>query len=138
MIRNSVAFPEAQQKRVTDAMHDYVHAVVDRQWPLMRQGTPDPDVTNRQLVALDRAFQDFEPTTEPEKAYYAQSIADLDEVAGQRRQRLSMAESELPVLMKILVFGGALVMIPLKEGVLAQFWRRESKWRSRQVNSFPS
>ncbi|MFJ9176665.1 DUF4239 domain-containing protein [Streptomyces sp. NPDC102360] len=125
VLREADAFPPGQRREVTEAMDAYVHAVVDKQWPLMREGRADPNLTNPEITALYRAYQDYEPKTEVEKTYYSQSVATLADIASARRTRLSDAQQELPVLLTVLVYGGALVMLPLTflygiEGLRAQ------------------
>ncbi|MEV5505561.1 DUF4239 domain-containing protein [Streptomyces orinoci] len=107
------AFPAAQRQKISTAIGEYVHAVVERQWPLMRRAAPDADLTNPQLTALYAAFQGYEPTTEAQKAYYNQAITNIGGVAAARRNRLTASQKELPLLLTALVYGGALVLIPL-------------------------
>ncbi|MFE6159254.1 DUF4239 domain-containing protein [Streptomyces sp. NPDC056486] len=113
VLRDAPAFPTGQERRVTNAVGAYVRVVVNEQWPLMSNGQPDPNVTNREVVALYQVFQEYEPQTEAEKTYYAQSVSTLGEIAGARRTRLSDAQQSLPSLLNILVYGGALIMLPL-------------------------
>ncbi|KNB50794.1 DUF4239 domain-containing protein [Streptomyces caatingaensis] len=113
VLRDAAVFPPAQQRAVSSAIGAYVHAIVDKQWPRMREGHPDPNLTNPQVVALYRAFQTYEPTTEAQKAYYAQAVSNLGGVAAARRSRLATSQEQLPVLLTVLVLGGALVIIPL-------------------------
>ncbi|MEV0092612.1 DUF4239 domain-containing protein [Streptomyces sp. NPDC050738] len=113
VLREASAFPPEQQHQVNAAMGAYVRAVVDKQWPLMRAGAPDPNITNPEVASLYKAFQSYEPKTEAQKAYYAQSVSTLADIASARRTRLAQADQQLPVLLTILVYGGALVMIPL-------------------------
>ncbi|MFD4476531.1 DUF4239 domain-containing protein [Streptomyces sp. NPDC058471] len=113
VVRDAAAFPPAQEHRVTSAVEEYVHVVVVKQWPLMRDGRPDPGVTNHEVTQLYQVFQDYEPQTEAETTYYEQSVSTLGEIAGARRTRLSDAQQSLPSLLNILVYGGALIMLPL-------------------------
>ncbi|GAA1349732.1 bestrophin-like domain [Streptomyces beijiangensis] len=126
VVREAAAFPPEQQQRVNAAMGAYVRAVVDKQWPRMRDGDPDPNLTNPEVTAVYKVFQDYEPRTEAEKTYYAQSVGTLADIASARRTRLAQAEQELPPLLIVLVYGGAIVMLPLTflygiEGLRAQF-----------------
>ncbi|WP_329121292.1 bestrophin-like domain [Streptomyces sp. NBC_01465] len=125
VVREASAFPPDQQRKVNEAMGEYVRAVVDKQWPLMRAGTPDANLTNPQVTALYQAFQEYEPKTEAQQTYYSQSVSTLAEIASARRTRLTQSEQQLPMLLTILVYGGAIVMIPLTflygiEGLRAQ------------------
>lgn len=113
ILRDASAFPPEQRHRISDAIGAYVHAIVEKQWPRMREGRPDPSLTDPQVVDLYRAFQGYEPTTEAQKAYYGQAISNLGGVAAARRSRIETSQEQLPVLLTVLVFGGALVVIPL-------------------------
>ncbi|WP_405656058.1 DUF4239 domain-containing protein [Streptomyces sp. RK9] len=113
VLRDASAFPPDQERLVTQAVGAYVHAIVEKQWPLMREGRPDPGITNPQVVRLYEVFQEYEPRTESEKVYYEQAVSTLGEVAAARRTRLADSEQSLPMLLNVLVYGGALVMLPL-------------------------
>ncbi|GGS07496.1 hypothetical protein GCM10010252_52890 [Streptomyces aureoverticillatus] len=113
VVRAASAFPPEQERRVTDAVGAYVHAIVEKQWPLMRDGRPDPGLTNPEVVGLYRVFQEYEPKTEAEKVYYEQSVSTLGDVAAARRTRLADAQQSLPPLLNVLIYGGALIMLPL-------------------------
>ncbi|MFD9902875.1 hypothetical protein [Streptomyces sp. NPDC059063] len=110
---DSQAFPPAERDRVHTAVGAYVHKVVEVQWPLMQAGKPQYSATQRQMQDLFASLQTYEPRTEKEKAFYRETIDDLNEVVAQRRARLTIADQELPGLLKVLVYGGALVFIPL-------------------------
>ncbi|MEU7580404.1 hypothetical protein AB0B50_22715 [Streptomyces sp. NPDC041068] len=110
---DSQAFPPARRDRVHAAVGAYIHKVVDVQWPLMRTGNPQYSVAQRQMEDLFSSLQTYEPRTEKEKAFYGEAIDDLNEVVAHRRARMTIARQELPGLLKALVYGGALVFIPL-------------------------
>ncbi|MFE1442008.1 DUF4239 domain-containing protein [Streptomyces sp. NPDC058739] len=111
--RDAAAFPPPVRARVDSALSGYVHAVVEDQWPRMRAGRPAYGATADKLEAAFDALQSYEPRTTREQVFYEEAVARLNDVAGQRRARLTMAEQELPPLLQILAFGGALVLIPL-------------------------
>ncbi|MEV4442141.1 hypothetical protein AB0K09_24670 [Streptomyces sp. NPDC049577] len=113
VLRDASAFPAEQRHRISAAIDAYVHAIVEQQWPRMRAGNPDPDLTNPQITRIYRAFQGYEPVTEGQKAYYSQAISNLGGVAAARRSRIATSQEQLPVLLTALVYGGALVVIPL-------------------------
>ncbi|MFE0178271.1 hypothetical protein ACFWZ2_38780 [Streptomyces sp. NPDC059002] len=110
---DSQAFPPAERDRVHAAVGAYAHKVVDVQWPLMRTAKPQYTVAQHQVQELFTALQTYEPRTEGEKAFYREAIDDLNEVVAQRRARMTIARQELPGLLKALVYGGALVFVPL-------------------------
>ncbi|OLZ71352.1 hypothetical protein AV521_10330 [Streptomyces sp. IMTB 2501] len=57
--------------------------------------------------------QVYEPSTEAQKTFYREVVTPLNDVAGQRRDRLDKADEHLPLLLQILAYGGTRVIIPL-------------------------
>ncbi|MER5309241.1 DUF4239 domain-containing protein [Streptomyces sp. NPDC002773] len=111
--RDAAAFPDPVRAQVDAALSGYVHAVVEDQWPRMREGRPSYGATADKLQTVFDVLQTYEPKTAREEVFYGEAVARLNDVASQRRARLTMAEQELPPLLQILAFGGALVLIPL-------------------------
>ncbi len=111
--RDAAAFPPHVRAGLDAALHDYVHAVVEKQWPLMREGVPQYGATERSLVAAFDVLQAYDPASAREEVFYEEAVARLNDVAAQRRARITMAEQELPPLLQVLAFGGALVLVPL-------------------------
>lgn len=112
IVRDAAAFPDEAENRVKEAVSAYVHRVVEVQWPLMRKGEMTL-YSGEQLQGIYDALQSYEPVTETQKTFYGQAATSLDDLAAQRRARLTMANQELPLLLQVLVFGGALVILPL-------------------------
>ncbi|MFJ9823893.1 hypothetical protein ACIRSU_05900 [Streptomyces sp. NPDC101160] len=111
--RDGAAFPAPVRENLDSALSGYVHAVVDKQWPRMRAGQPSYGATESYLVNAFEVLQTYDPKGPREEVFYEQAVGHLNDVAGQRRARLNMAEQELPPLLQILAFGGAIVLIPL-------------------------
>ncbi|WP_395293920.1 DUF4239 domain-containing protein [Kitasatospora hibisci] len=117
--RDARAFPSATRESVDAAVHGYVHAVVEDQWPLMRAGEGDSAVTTRALDGLYGALADYQPETPAEQAFYAKALDSLNDVAAQRRTRIAVSHGQLPVLLQVLIFGGAvaIMLVTLLYGV---------------------
>ncbi|MEV0443726.1 hypothetical protein AB0I84_26235 [Streptomyces spectabilis] len=113
MVRDSQAFPAPQRARMEDAVSAYAHALVEVQWPLMREGRPEYGATEGAIGDMFAALNSFEPRTEREKAFYRETISDINKIVAERRARITKAQQSLPVLFKVLAYGGALVIIPL-------------------------
>ncbi|MFD5328220.1 DUF4239 domain-containing protein [Streptomyces sp. NPDC127092] len=111
--RDAAAFPPPVRAGVDAALSDYVHSVVEDQWPRMRAGEPSYGATANKLQSVYDVLQAYEPKTAREEVFYEEAVGHLDDVASQRRARLTMAEQQLPPLLQVLAFGGALVLIPL-------------------------
>ncbi|MEU3772351.1 DUF4239 domain-containing protein [Streptomyces sp. NPDC032472] len=113
IVRSAEAFPPADRARVEHAVGEYVHSVVEVQWPLMREGRPSYDATAEQTHGLYKALQAYEPTGHRSETFYDEAAGRLNDVAAQRRARIDMASTSLPTLLQVLVYGGALVILPL-------------------------
>jgi hypothetical protein len=86
------AFPPTEQVRFSTALDEYLHAVVEDEFPAMRTGDPSPRAAAA-IEALNAAYRTYEPQTEVQKAYYAKSIDDLGEIRFQRRERLQQSQT---------------------------------------------
>ncbi|MCX5377661.1 DUF4239 domain-containing protein [Streptomyces sp. NBC_00091] len=113
VVRSADVFPPADRERIQSAVGRYAHAVVDIQWPKMRAGEPSHAATADHVEGMYRALQAYEPTDARTQTFYEEAAASLNDAAGQRRERIDLATTELPTLLQVLVFGGALVLIPL-------------------------
>ncbi|MET9398468.1 DUF4239 domain-containing protein [Kitasatospora sp. NPDC002965] len=111
IVRDAECFPPGPRDAVQAAVGGYVHAVVEDQWPLMRAGDGDSAVTTRSVDAMYRALADYEPRTNAEQAFYAKALDSLNEVAAYRRTRIADSRDQLPVLLQMLIFGGAAVIM---------------------------
>ncbi|MFD4656399.1 DUF4239 domain-containing protein [Kitasatospora sp. NPDC058444] len=111
--RDAQAFPPDARAAVDAAIHDYVHAVVELQWPLMRSGKGDYQVTAARVEAVYQALRGYEPQSQTEQAFYAKALDSLNDVVAQRRTRIDVSREELPVLLQVLIVGGALVILLL-------------------------
>ncbi|MEV6209335.1 hypothetical protein [Kitasatospora sp. NPDC051914] len=113
IVRDAQAFPPAQRDAVDRAVDGYVHAVVEQQWPLMRDGQGDYNRTAVKLEAVYRSLQGYQPSSHSEQTFYDEAVDSLGDVAGQRRARITQSSQQLPVLLQVLVYGGAVVILPL-------------------------
>ncbi len=113
LVRDAGAFPPADQDRLKAAVGGYVHGVVNVQWPMMRAGTPNFAATETPLEGLYGAIQAYNPQSSSQQSYYNQAVSDLHALVAERRARITMATQALPVLLQVLVYGGALVIISL-------------------------
>ncbi|MFJ3812423.1 DUF4239 domain-containing protein [Streptomyces sp. NPDC090073] len=111
--RDAAAFPAPVHARLDASLSGYVHAVVEDQWPRMRAGHPSYGATESHLRGAFEALQTFDPKSGREEVFYEEAVSHLNDVASQRRARLTMAGQELPPLLQVLAFGGALVLVPL-------------------------
>jgi hypothetical protein len=110
--RATRAYPIAEQIKFERSIGQYIHAVVEDEWPAMRTGGGSA----RAAAALESIYgtvQSFRPTREPAISVYRQSLVQLDEVTANRRERLDLSSQGLPALLRILLIFGAISFIIL-------------------------
>jgi len=100
LTRATRAFPLAEQIKFERSIGQYVHAVVEDEWPALREGVGSPRAAAA-LESIYGTFQDFRPTREPAVSVYRQALEQLDDVQG------------LPALLRALLIFGAISFILL-------------------------
>ena len=106
--------PEPERGRLQELTRSYAEEVVDREWPLMREGRAplmeQGQATPNGWVIIDdirASLQGVEPGTPAEGALYAEGLDQVEALADARRMRLVAAEEGLPaVLWVVLIFAG--------------------------------
>ncbi|WP_346766411.1 DUF4239 domain-containing protein [Streptomyces sp. CB01881] len=99
IVRDAKAFPPEHQAAVNTAVGNYVHAVVEEQWPLMREGCGDFARTAERMEAMYQALREFEPQTQTEQAFYGEALNSLNDTVAQRRARIADSRLSLPPLL---------------------------------------
>jgi hypothetical protein len=112
MTRAADAFPYNARKPIKNAAGEYVHAVVEDEWPLLRQGESSPRASAA-LEGLYATVRSFEPQTTVEQAFYASTLDDLHTITLNRRQRVQQSQDGLSPLLRILLVIGGVVFIIL-------------------------
>ncbi len=110
IVRDSDAFPPPERGRVRASIGTYVRAVVDDEWPRMREG----DDSARAWTAVDGIFgtlQGIEPKSPAAVAFYDDSVRQLNVALDARRNRLDDAGGGLPWVIGALLFVGSLVIV---------------------------
>ena len=110
VVRDSGAFPPPQRDHVRAAVGVYVRAVVDEEWPRMRQGE-DSAGAWRAVDGMFEALQGFDPGSPRETAFYDDSVRQLNTALDARRNRLDDAGGGLPWVVGALILVGSLVIV---------------------------
>lgn len=108
--RDTGAFAPAAAQRVRTDVGDYIYTVQHEEWPLMAHGKESEQAWGE----LDHIYVDFhayEPVSESQKVFYAESVARLNDLVGARRERLNDNEESLPLTFEILLVGGAILVL---------------------------
>jgi hypothetical protein len=104
--RNSAAFPEFFRGQAQAAIKDYVDMVMDDEWPLLAKG--EESMKSREaLRRLWSLYTAFEPKTEKEKIFFAESVEKLNDLRETRRLRIIESRTGVhPMLWFVLIAGG--------------------------------
>lgn len=110
IVRSAQAFDPVARDEVNRAVGAYVHAVVDDEWELLREGKASPraaeDISN-----IYTALQRYEPKTETQKTFYTASVEKLDDALAARRTRLGQAEASLGGSLRFMMYAGFVMIV---------------------------
>lgn len=112
IVRDADAFPEQPRARITAAVGEYVRAVREDEWALMRAGESSP----RAAQAVDGIFaavRSYEPEGAVAQTFYTEAVARLNDGLAARRERLNALEPSIPGSLLFMLFSGAIVIIGL-------------------------
>jgi hypothetical protein len=110
IVRDSGAFSPADRARVSAAAGAYVRAVVNDEWPRLREGH-DSALAWSKIGALYRALESADPTTPAARSFYDDSVSRLNDALAARRHRISVASGELSSLVAGLLLLGTFVIL---------------------------
>jgi hypothetical protein len=113
LVRANDALPPAVAGPLDDAVGRYVRAVANDEWETMKDGG-DSLQANSELEGMYAAYDKVEPKDAAQAAVYSQALADLHEVSTKRRERLNIAASDQPTMLRVLVFVGLVLLIALE------------------------
>jgi Protein of unknown function (DUF4239) len=100
-------FPEPKRNEIQGLTVAYARAVVDEEWPLMREGSTSPRV-EALAEELRRSIVDFKPTTSAQQTLYAHVLGEMDDLGDSRETRILYISAGLPSLLWV-----ALVCLPI-------------------------
>ena len=111
LYRDAQVFPEAVRREVETHLRAYATLVAEKEWAAMAEQRPSPEtweVYNR----LWRTYHLFQPQTDHEKIWYAQSLTKLNDLGDQRRLRLLSSRSDgVPDIMWAVLLGAGVTTI---------------------------
>ena len=110
IVRDSGTYSAADRARVSTATGAYVRAVVNDEWPRMRDGH-DSALAWSRVANLYTALQAVHPSTEASTAFYEDSVRRLNDALAFRRHRLSDAAGGLSALVVALLLIGSSVIL---------------------------
>lgn len=111
LYRNAQAFPDDVRRELETHLRAYATLVAEKEWAAMAEQRPSPEtwaVYNR----LWRAYHLFQPQTDHEKIWYAQSLTKMNQLGDQRRLRLLSSRSNgVPDVMWLVLLGAGVITI---------------------------
>ena len=110
LVRDARGFAPGDSLRVNAAVDAYTRAVVDDEWPSMRDGRSSPAAAAR-LDDLVAALQQADPGTGARRVFYEAAVSELNAVIGARLARIDRAEDGPPMLLVALLLVGVAVML---------------------------
>ena len=101
---------EPERGRIQELTISYARDVLEEEWPAMKHGHESARV-GMLLDELRRSVQDYEPRTDAQSGVYDESLAELDELEGNRELRVLAVNEGIPyVVWVVLLSGGTLTV----------------------------
>jgi hypothetical protein len=120
--RLSAAMPTPYRKEISDALMEYLSAVVQDEFPAMEEGR-ESQRTWTAVQKLWDVYSTFTPESPQTQAYFAESLKHLTQLSDFRRTRLFTNRGSVPIPLWYLLVSGGVVLI-----ALTYFFGHESLW----------
>ena len=104
------SFPQAQRDPIQQLARSYAQEVVDEEWPLMRKGQSSTQA-GELVKEISRSIQDVEPSTDSERAAYAQELSRVNDLTQYRSVRLLRLYAGLPPILWIALVALATIIV---------------------------
>jgi Protein of unknown function (DUF4239) len=103
-------YPEPIRSTLQSQTQAYTSYIIEKAWPLQRQGIV-PGGIIKQVVAIEKNLDEFEPTTQSQIALHDITLKAFDEMTKLGRLRLQSVQTGLPGALWSIVILGALLNI---------------------------
>jgi len=114
MFFDTAGVPDATALSYRRLLNDYVHVVIDEEWPAQHSGHTGGTTFQKGWILigdLNVEVAHFEPKTEGESNMHRELLQDLNLLFSARRTRQLAAEGHIPeVIWWIIFFGGVLTV----------------------------
>jgi len=111
LYRNAQVFPEEVRRELETNLRAYATLVAEKEWAAMAEQSTSPE-TWEVYNQLWRAYHLFQPQTDHEKIWYAQSLTNMNQLGDQRRLRLLSSRSDgIPAVMWVVLLGAGVITI---------------------------
>lgn len=111
LYRDAEALPNDIRSEVGTQIRTYARLVVEKEWPAMAEHKSSPEVWDA-YTQLWRTYYQFQPENERDKIWYTVSIARLNDLGDQRRERLlSSRLRAVPVIIWVVLLAAGGITI---------------------------
>lgn len=110
LYRATSLYPEPNNLELKKSLKEYVHYVINDEWPSQRKGVVPKGGTDK-VTAFQKNLYAYEPVSESMKSVHSETIAAFNEMIKLRRNRLQSVVSGLPSTLWLVVIFGALLNI---------------------------
>jgi len=113
LVRANDALPPRVASPLDTAVDKYVHAVANDEWKTMKDGGESAQA-NAELEGMYAEYDLVRPKGTQQTAVYDQALDDLHDVTSKRRERLNIAASDQPTMLRVLVVVGLVLLLALE------------------------
>lgn len=106
----AMAMPDPMHAQVRSALLDYIHAVMEDEFPAMAAGRRS-DRTWQAIESLWKVYADAQPMTLKAQANYAESLKHMNDLSNYRRIRLYTMRGTVPTMLWYLLYLGGIMLI---------------------------
>ena len=110
-MRDNQALGAPEADRVRGAVATYVQAVVQDEWPRLHAAGQESPRAAAALDSLYQTLQGIEPRTHRARAFYDDSVRQLNIALDARRNRLADGRGGLPTEVAALIIVGAVAIL---------------------------
>jgi len=108
--RGAESYPEPLRSELRSQLRDYVHYVIDKDWPAHRNARVVVGGDHR-LQAIRKTLFSYEQTAKPQEMLHGEMLRYFNTMNVSREQRLSAVSSSIPDVLWYVVIIGSLVTI---------------------------
>jgi hypothetical protein len=110
LYRDVGAYPQSSRAPLQDELRGYAEYVIEEAWPEQHKGLIPLGGVER-INRFQKILTSFEPSTEGEKIYHAETMRSYNHLIDSRRMRLDAVQTKLPALMWTVIFVGAVLAV---------------------------
>jgi len=120
--RMSTAMPDPLRQNIHNALLEYLHSVVEDEFPAMAEDRDSPRTWNA-VQKLWNVYNTAEVSDPRMQIYYAESLRQLNNICDARRVRLFSSRGTVPPTLWYLLYSGGVLLI-----ILTYLFGHESFW----------